>query len=127
MSCCAATGCYMPLRRGMVMCAAHWQMVPEGHQKALTASWRARLTSDYQECVRLAIEHIEALEERYCDALGNPLPSPLTGPAFTAEQAENSQFNSSLGAPVRRRGGANSTLRKPSRRFVRVPFLGVAS
>ncbi|WP_019833803.1 hypothetical protein [Sphingomonas sp. PR090111-T3T-6A] len=39
---CAVTGCDVPIRRGMLMCRAHWFATPKPLREAITDTWARR-------------------------------------------------------------------------------------
>lgn len=66
---CAATGCKAMIRRGLLMCAPHWRMVPLGEQRAIYRTWRAFQRNEdgskeaYRAAVQAAVDAVAKLEE----------------------------------------------------------------
>lgn len=59
MTCCAATRCFEPVRRGQIFCRDHWFSLPYRLRRSIGQSWRARQVGVYRDSVRAAIDLIE--------------------------------------------------------------------
>lgn len=57
---CAATRCREPVRRGDLMCRAHWLSLPSALRRSILVTFRHRIVDDYQALVSKAVDLVDA-------------------------------------------------------------------
>lgn len=70
---CAAIGCDARVPRGMLMCLAHWHMVPKALQRAVWRTWRALLQrkgAESRQAYEVAVK--AAVDAVYAHQMGAP-------------------------------------------------------
>lgn len=58
---CPVTGCDKQMPQHLLMCPAHWRLVPEGLQRAVNRNWRNGNTKAYLAARAQAITAVNAL------------------------------------------------------------------